>query len=347
MSMHSDIDKIFQAQDFTSHAWIALKKPLSIEFYKIWLKEQKHGSMQYLKEHLPLKEKPETLLPSGKAHSVFLITQNYLEVPDHENFPLKNNKVALYAQGIDYHHWLKDKLSTTVTELKKLYPNEEFLPLTDSSPFLERDYAYQAGLGWIGKNTCLISQEKGSLFFIGEILSTLKHNIDPKNIPTILAPDRCGNCTRCIDVCPTKALDDDKKLDARKCISYLTIEVKTPPPVELREGMQDWLFGCDLCQTVCPWNQKVFGKEIHLEKKEKSTELIEELRWILTTSNRQLMKELKETPLSRAGGRGLKRNAIVVATNLGITELEAEIQSLSNHEYFSELCTWSAQILKS
>jgi epoxyqueuosine reductase len=258
-----------------------------------------------------------------------------------ENFPLNNARISLYAQGYDYHHWFKEKLQNICDELKVLLPDEEFLPMTDSSPVLERDLAYRAGIGWVGKNTCVIHPKGGSLFFIGEIYSSITFSLESKP-----AHDFCGTCTRCIDICPTGALTEARKLDARKCISYLTIESREVPPQELREKMGDWFFGCDLCQTTCPWNQKAFKNQLSIEQLEsKSPEeeqrLEEELRWILTTSGKQIERSFQGTALARAGGFGLKRNALIVAANRGISTLAPEVENLRHHPKLGELATWA------
>jgi epoxyqueuosine reductase len=183
----------------------------------------------------------------------------------------------------------------------------------------------------------VIDRHHGSFFFIGEILTSIK-----LTAALSLTPDHCGTCTRCIDACPTQALAAPRELDARKCISYLTIESRENPPLELRSKIGDWLFGCDICQSVCPWNKKVFGARLTETKESQDLHgREEELRYILTTSNRQLMRDLKLTPLLRSGGTGLKRNAIVVATNLKLRGLAPYIQALLNHPKLRLLATWS------
>jgi epoxyqueuosine reductase len=217
--------------------------------------------------------------------------------------------------------------------------------MTDSSPVLERDLAYQAGLGWFGKNTCLIQRGQGSLFFIGEIYTDLA--TDPVNT---LIPDFCGTCDKCIQACPTNAIEKPRILNAQKCISYLTIESKKVPPMELREKINDWFFGCDICQTVCPWNEKVFKNQLETESKKtlntKDREiLIAELQFILNASGKKLQKEFQNSPLSRAGHFGLKRNAIIVASNQKLTELKPDILKYQHHAKLGELANWALSIL--
>lgn len=296
--------------------------------------------MKYLEEHAAIKESPQIKWP--RAQSALVFAMPYFPHPQGNiNFPLKNARVSLYAQGMDYHFWFRERMQQLCTTLKEQFPEEEFLSFTDSSPILERDLAKRAGLGWVGKNTCLIHPKKGSLFFIGEIYTSLKMNTEFEPLP-----DFCGTCTRCIDICPTQALIEPRKMDARKCISYLTIESRTLPPEDLREKIGDWFFGCDLCQTVCPWNQKIFkGKlstEATLSRSEDETlNLIEDLRYILSSSGKKLEKDFWGTPLARAGSFGLKRNALIVAGNMKLQDLQKEIQNLLGHEKLGELAQWT------
>ncbi len=196
-------------------------------------------------------------------------------------------------------------------------------------------------MGWIGKNTCLIHPKKGSLFFLGEIYTTL--NLSSADLPM---QDFCGTCRRCIEACPTKALIDDRKLDARKCISYLTIESKQVASVDLRQQSLDWLFGCDICQIVCPWNLKVHGKgAFQHDPLAQRKKLVEELNWILTTSNKEIDRTLRVSPLARAGGRGLKRNALVVIANLKLTECLEAVNKLCEHERLGSLAQQTVKTL--
>ena len=315
-------------------AFCALEKPISFHIYQQWLKEGYQGSMNYLAQHCELKENPQKLVP--RAQSAIVVSESYLPHPQTKTHPLPSTRKALYARGEDYHHWFHEKLDQVCSALKKEFPEEEFVSFTDSSPVLERDLAYRAGLGWIGKNTCLIHKKHGSLFFIGEIYTSLK--LEPLATPH---PDHCGNCTRCMDECPTQAITEERKLDARKCISYLTIESRDFSPHPLQEKMNDWLFGCDICQTVCPWNEKVFGpsliKSEQVSQKEVTDSLVEDLRWILSSSNKSLQKAFKKTPLSRAGGLGIKRNALIVISNLQIQSLKEEVSKYIEHERLGEL----------
>jgi epoxyqueuosine reductase len=328
-----------------------IKSPISISFYEKWLANNYQGNMQYLATHLPIKKNP--LLLDEKLKSVISLAQSYFPAVQ----AAKNKspaRIALYAHNEDYHIWLKQKLVKIIEHLKFTFPEEIFLPFVDSGPILERDMAYQSGLGWFGKNSCLIHPQHGSLFFVAEILTSLETSSSEKTIEPI--PDFCGKCTKCIDICPTEALVSPKVLKADQCISYLTIEAKSLPPVELRKKMGDWFFGCDLCQTVCPWNEKAFrfknieasdstSTELNLKLDEnKRTELIHYFRFLLTSSHKQIQKNHFGSPLSRAGAKGLKRNALIVIANQNLTELKSEVSQIATED-LKELSSWTLEQL--
>lgn len=339
------VEALIKAFNWSQFGFASLERPISLDVYKTWLEKGYQGDMDFLEAHLPAKEEPQALL--AQAQSAIVVTHDYFPHP--EPLPstpsFREARVALYAQGKDYHFWLQERLSQLCEKLKQAFPQEQFLAMSDSRPVLERDLAYRAGLGWVGKNSCLIHPKRGSLFFIGEIYTTLE-----LKTAEALMPDRCGKCRRCIDICPTEALTQDRQMDARKCISYLTIETKELPPEDLRSKMGDWLFGCDLCQTVCPWNEKAFGP-VMKEKThppERNLQLLtEELRFILNSSNKALNKAFKESPLARAGGRGLRRTAIIIAANRRLTQLLPEIKDTGQrHPRLESLCHWAIEQLK-
>lgn len=331
-----------------------LKQPLTIDFYKKWLSHNYYGSMTYLKDHLSQKEDP-TLL-DRRFQSVITVTQSYFPVVSRPSIDLPA-RIALYAQNNDYHYWLKEKLNQAIQILQAKFPTEIFLAYVDSGPILEKDLAYQAAHGWFGKNSCLIHPKKGSLFFIAEILTSLKSPIENQKLETL--PDMCGNCTRCMEICPTNAIIEPKVIKADQCISYLTIESKTVPPLELRAQIKDWFFGCDLCQTVCPWNEKVFRVKKIPTTNQTSTQnrlnlndeeilkLTDFLRMILTSSNKKLQKYFQGTALHRAGGFGLKRNALIVIGNRKILELRTEVQNLLEDVKLKELADWALKEITS
>lgn len=330
-----------KTQGFEGFGVSKLSKPLSLDIYKSWLDKNYFGEMTYLQTHLEQKETPQKI--SAQLKSALVFTHPYYPHPEPmPQVPLQNVRKAMYSQGGDYHFWLKNRLKVLIETLKESYPNEEFLAFTDSAPVLERDLAYRASLGWFGKNSCLIHPKKGSLFFIAEIYTSLEVTNEPAPLP-----DFCGTCTRCIDICPTEAIQENKTIDARKCISYLTIESREIPPVELRSKIGDWFFGCDLCQTTCPWNQKVFKNQLKTDHKLEITSetqrqtLIDDLRWVLTTSGKQIQKALFGTALMRAGPFGLRRNAIIVAANQNLIELKTDIQEWKKDEKLEDLVDWA------
>lgn len=352
----SHIDEILKKYSLDNWGWTPLKRPLTWPYYQSWIKKGYHGKMTYLESHSEKKESPQKLMAT--ANSAIVITKNYVphpysllkDSPTHQTtqtqsipspsppYLLSGLRKALYARGEDYHFCFSSELQTIANELQELFPSEHFKVFTDSAPVLERDLAHRAGLGWFGKNTCLLNKKHGSLFFIGEIYTSLKIFAEVTT-PT----DHCGKCTRCIDVCPTKAITEPYILDATKCISYLTIESKETPPIELRTLMGDWLFGCDLCQTHCPWNEKVYGSHLDGEKVplfQVTPEIEESLCWILEQSNKNLQKLLKSTPLQRAAGKKLKRNALIVIANYRIKKLKPLVTHYAQKAEFRDLALW-------
>lgn len=334
------IESAVKKTGFEHFGWTRLERPHSFEHYERWIEEGLHGEMEYLKSHLKKKEIPSLLLP--EARSALVVTQTYVPHPKpNGSVPLKALPIAAYAKGEDYHLFLKRRLHDLIDELKCHFPDETFLPMTDSSPVLERDLAHRAGLGWFGKNTCLIHPKRGSLFFIGEIFTSLACTV-----ATIPQTDHCGNCTRCLDACPTGALEGPRRLNATKCISYLTIEAKSTPPESLRRATGEWFFGCDVCQTVCPWNEKVFGQKLLSTQSTPREKLLGEVKDILMASNKSLVKLFKDSPLLRAGPNGLKRNAILVAVRHDAIELQEDIRAAGkNHQNLRDLCDWALKSL--
>jgi len=309
---------------------VGLGKSLSFDTYKAQIWSENFGSMEFLKTHTGLKN-PEQ--QSYKSALVALYPYHPSE-QDQENKLKSSLKVALYAQEEDYHMVVKAKLDELINTLKGSQPDHDFKACIDSYPVLERDLAYRAGLGWMGKNTCLINKEHGSLFYICEILTTIKTKSKPA-----LYTDHCGTCTKCIDSCPTGALAP-RKLEVEKCISYRNIEDKDSSLASLDKKLHGWFFGCDICQTVCPWNEKNHGKE---EMQALSTsfsfsdESITELKMILSSSNKKLMEVYKDFPINRARGTGLKRNALKLIHEYKLTKLKDFLENLEVPEKLTAL----------
>lgn len=214
---------------------------------KKWLQEGRHGLMRYMEQNIEKRLDPRLLVPEAK--SVISIIQNYYpkELLETEN----NYKISKYAYGKDYHDVVKRKLNLLADYIKQFYPKINFRVFVDSAPVLDRVWAKKSGLGWIGKNSLLISRKQGSFFFIGHLIIDLELAYNMVQIK-----DYCANCTRCIDACPTNAIYENRKIDARKCLSYQTIEFPKLAERSNPENYQDWIFGCDICQDVCPWNIK-------------------------------------------------------------------------------------------
>ena len=334
--------QIVREHGFENFGFAELETPFSIDLYDQWLKDGFHGEMEYLDRHKVDKRNPQSHWK--RARTAIVVTQDYVPHPvPVAEWPLRGGvRVAAYAQGRDYHRFLHNKLRALAQALSARFPDEEFVSFADAGPVLERDLAARVGLGWIGKNNCLIDRGRGSLFFLGEVYSSLQ--LPVARISQVdLTKDFCGTCTKCIEACPTGALVAPRKLDARKCISYLTIETRNPAPEPLRSQIGDWAFGCDICQTVCPWNIKAKGVATisRLEAPGSREALIFDLRFLLESPNRHLERVFAATPLSRINGLGLKKNALVVVGNQKVVELRDDVMRFKDHPRLSELATWA------
>lgn len=222
------------------------------DYFRRWLADGRAGQMAYLSERAEERIDPAKYLPGVRSAICVAVNYNPPQQPSpsgsSEGEPL--GRVARYARGVDYHGWIKDKLYALADWLRSVLPGVETVCGVDTVPVLERELSARAGVGWIGKNTMLINERIGSWLFLGEVLTTADL---PPDSP---APDRCGTCTRCIDACPTRAITAPYQLDASRCISYLTIEHAGEIDPALRPGMGDWVYGCDICQEVCPHNSR-------------------------------------------------------------------------------------------
>ena len=210
-----------------------------------WLNKGYHGEMQYMENHFDKRLNP-TLLVDG-AKSVISLSYNYF--PKVKIDEINNFKISKYAYGEDYHEVIKDILKNMVAELQEEIGEFGFRVFVDSAPVLEKAWARKSGLGWVGKNANLITKKHGSFYFLAEIICDLELEYD------LAVTDHCGSCRACIDACPTQAIVSDRIVDGSKCISYATIELKNEIPDYFNGKMDDWMFGCDVCQDVCPWNR--------------------------------------------------------------------------------------------
>ena len=264
--------------------------------FESWLKDNYHGQMSYMERNFDKRMDTRKLVDGSK--SVISLLFNYY--PSKE---INNNsfKISKYAYGNDYHFIIKDKLKTLLSSMRNEIGEIDGRVFVDSAPIMEKAWAKKSGLGWIGKNTNLISKKTGSFFFIAEIIVDLELEYDNE------VTDHCGSCTACLDACPTDALYEPYKIDASKCISYFTIEIKDQFPNDLKKDFNDWIFGCDICQDVCPWNKfSIPNKEPLLNPKNEINQYSKK-DWLELTD--EVFKVVfKETSLERTRFKGLKRN---------------------------------------
>ncbi|QZT35787.1 tRNA epoxyqueuosine(34) reductase QueG [Halosquirtibacter xylanolyticus] len=265
-----------------------------------WLKEHRHGEMSYMANNLEKRVNP-SLLEDG-TKTIISVLLNYYPSIDQES----DNKwvISKYAYGKDYHYIMKDMLNDLLLFIQQLIPEAKGRVFVDSAPVLDRAWAVESGLGWIGKNGNVISKEHGSFFFIGEILlnHTLKYDDSQSK-------NYCGKCTRCIDVCPTKAIYEPQKVDARKCLSYATIEYRSAEiPESIKGKLNNRLYGCDICQDICPWNIKnATPTKIEAFKPLIGDECYTNDYWENLT-NGEFKRRYKSSPIMRAGLKQIRRN---------------------------------------
>ncbi|MCP3932372.1 MAG: tRNA epoxyqueuosine(34) reductase QueG [Bacteroidetes bacterium] len=263
-----------------------------------WLHQGKHGNMGYMGNHFDKRVDPSKLVPGAK--SVLSLLFNYYTDKGQEDSEAP--KISKYAYGKDYHFVLKEKLKALLRFIREKIGEVEGRCFVDSAPVLERDWAKRSGLGWIGKNTLLIHPKAGSYFFLAELIIDLELETD------VPIRDHCGSCTRCIDACPTDAISPKGYiLDGSKCISYLTIELKENIPEEFRGKMKNWMFGCDICQKVCPWNR--FSKPHTEPTFEPHPELLQlgKSDWLELTED--VFKDIfRKSAVKRTKYKGLMRN---------------------------------------
>lgn len=274
-----------------------------------WLRAGFAGEMLYLSRREAAYEHPRNVSPS--VRSVVMLAMNYRT---EEPRPTEANegRVARYAWGTtDYHDLLREKLRQLSDFLHKQRPGCTTRGVVDTAPLLERDFARLAGLGWFGKNTMLIHKRAGSWLLLAGLLTDIELEADAPH-----ETSHCGTCTRCLDVCPTDAFPEPYVLDARKCISYLTIELKTSIPLALREGVGEWLFGCDLCQDVCPWNRKAPRSDEPAFVPQPDLDPADGVD-LLRMTREEFEARFAKTPLARPGFDGLRRNAAIVLGNRG------------------------------
>lgn len=314
---------------FDSCRIAACTSPAHAAEFREWLQAGAAGEMEWLQRGEEKRCDPSLILPG--AQSVVVVAMNYWQG---ETEPPPSGRIARYAWGDDYHDIM----------LSKLRELDSFMQLSggkqkcyvDTGPLLERDHAAEAGVGWHGKSTMLIDQELGTWFFLGEILTTLELEPDAPQTP------RCGSCTRCITACPTGAITEPHRLDARRCISYLTIELKGSIPLEFRPLIGDRIYGCDTCLDVCPWNRfAAVSRESAFAARPATSSM--QLRDYLSLSEEQFRILFRKSPIKRIKRRGLLRNVCVALGNVGTEDdLPALHRAANEHEpLIAEHAAWA------
>lgn len=314
------------------------EQPPHYEVFQCWVQAGYQGHMSYLGTERALENRkdPRLILPECLSIIMLGILHDSPQKTSDRQYPQFNSpdtqgslqriskavkhmhtgQIAAYARGRDYHEVLPERMRMLVNfieaQVGEKVPNRWY---TDSGPVLERDLAQRAGLGWIGKNTCLIHPRLGSFFLLGTVLLGLELDFDPP-----FKQDHCGSCTRCIEACPTDCILPERIIDSRRCISYLTIELKGPIPVKLRPLIGDWLFGCDICQQVCPWNLRFAPQQgdpaLASRPGMPRRDPLEDLKLTPQTFNRQFLG----SPVKRSKRRGFLRNSAVAVGNSGRKE---------------------------
>ena len=320
VNLKSRLTGIARDLGFSSCRIAECNSPLHGKELRDWLKEGAHGEMHYMARGEEKRRDPQKVLPGAK--SVIVLALNYFQGVEADVSPAKDKaagtgaatakgRIARYAWGEDYHHVIPRKLDELDKLLREFGGEQKCY--VDTGPILERDFAAEAGIGWQGKSTMLIDEKLGTWFFLAEILTTLEL---PPDSPV---RDRCGTCERCINACPTGAITAPYKLDARRCISYLTIELKGAIPLELRPLIGDRIFGCDDCLDACPWNRFAQVSHQGAFAARRSTTAFA-LRDYLRLNDEAFRNLFRDSPIKRIKRRGFLRNVCVALGNVGTRE---------------------------
>lgn len=298
--------------------------PLHYNTFEHWLAQGRHGAMEYLATERSRTRRldPREIMP--ECQSILVLATPYSSPRARGDGPGERAEIASYAWGADYHDILPARMRELVRFIEEQVGHSvKNRWYTDTGPLLERDLAQRAGIGWIGKNTCLIHPKHGSYFLLSEILLDLA--LEP-DLPFVT--DHCGTCRRCIEACPTDCILPDRTIDATRCISYLTIELKDDIPVELREKIGNWVFGCDICQMVCPWNRFAGEGDPAFGHDDPTRTLSEEL----SMSPQQFNQRFKGSPVKRTKRRGYLRNVAVALGNIGDMHALPVLQNILKDE---------------
>jgi len=315
--------------------------PTHAEDFSNWLKEGAAGEMSYMERGEEKRRDPQKVLPD--ARSIIVLALNYFQGPAIDTAAAKERgthaRIARYAWGDDYHDVIAAKLNEIDNFLRGFGGRQKCY--VDTGPILERDHAARAGIGWHGKSTMLINERLGTWFFLAEILTTIELSPDPS------ARDRCGKCERCINACPTGAITAPHRLDARRCISYLTIELKGSIPLEFRSLIGNRIFGCDDCLDACPWNRFAKVSRESAFTAQKSTTGMA-LRVYLNLSDAEFRNLFRNSPIKRIKRRGFLRNVCVALGNVGTVEDLAALEraAADPEPLIAEHAVWATQRIR-
>ncbi|MGC2136401.1 MAG: tRNA epoxyqueuosine(34) reductase QueG, partial [Candidatus Sulfotelmatobacter sp.] len=329
-----------------------------LEYFPRWIAEGRGGEMKYLEA----RDAQGRLKRASLAHaapwarSVVVCAINYntahpysMQMPDDSMKAEERGWISRYAWGEqDYHDSVMPRLRQVERALKSAFGTDDLVTrcYVDTGPIVERVVAKYAGIGWIGKNTCIINQKIGSWLFLGVILTSL--DLEPDSKLGVPAPDRCGTCTRCIDACPTNAFTAPYQVDSSRCIAYLTIEKRgtLPEDAELRSGMGRHVFGCDICQDVCPWNRKAPATKA-AEFQPRPDLVNPALDWLAEISEENFRRTFRGSPVRRAKRAGLRRNAVIAMGNSGDQKFLPLLKKLAGDEdeVVAETAAWAIQNL--
>jgi epoxyqueuosine reductase len=287
-----------------------------------WLSRGFHGEMSWMQRDVEKRTSPIEIFPN--ARSIIVVALNYFTPTKHQNTP-NTGKVSRYAWGDDYHDVVSKKLHALLQWIKEVVPEAEGKVCVDIQPIMDKAWAVRAGLGWLGKHTNVITPEFGSWVFIGELLLNLELTYDTDRIE-----DHCGTCTLCIDACPTDAITEPYVLDSNRCISYATIELRTPDlPKTIEENLSGWLYGCDICQDVCPWNRfEQRTSETRFEPRGGNVDAV--LTDVLGLSADEYAQRFRGSAMKRAKLSGLKRNAVALMSK--VERPKSKVQSPTTYD---------------
>lgn len=275
--------------------------------FEEWLNQNRNGSMAWIENHFDKRVNPTKLVPGAK--SVVSVIGSYFDTEKPQNNDISNApKIAKYAMGRDYHKVFKSKLKDLFNYTGELVGNIEGRFFVDSAPVLDKAWAVRSGLGWLGKNSNVLNKKIGSFFFIGELIIDVEFNYDTQTT------DHCGSCTRCLDACPTNAIYEPYRVDATKCISYLTIELKEQIPAHLQNQVGEWMYGCDICQDVCPWNTNP-GPLTFQDLSPREKLIGKDFKFWSEINNEQYNQLFEGSAIRRAKFEKFKMNAVIAKTN--------------------------------